>query len=186
VTLRAVLVVPSAWFPKDRLVEESVTDATVPVPDRLTACGLPVALSAMLTEAVSALAREGLKVTLIVQVPPAATELPQVLVWAKSLAFVPAIPTLVMVNVALPPFVRVTLCAVLVVPSAWFPKDRLVEESVTDATAPVPERLTVCGLPLALSVMLTEAARLPLAEGVNVTLIVQLPPAATELPQVLV
>jgi hypothetical protein len=34
--------------------------------------------------------------------------------------------------------------------------------------------------------MLTEAVRLPLAAGVNVTLIVQLLPAATELPQVLV
>ena len=30
---------------------------------------------------------------------------------------------------------------------------------------PLPERLTVCGLPLALSVMLTEAVRLPLAAG---------------------
>jgi hypothetical protein len=186
VTLCAVLVVPSAWFPNDKLLEDSVTDAAVPVPDRLTACGLPLALSATLMDAVSALAREGLKVTLIVQFPPAATELPQVLVWAKSLAFVPAIPTLVMLNVALPPFVRVTLCAVLVVPSAWFPNDRLLEESVTDAAVPVPERLTVCGLPLALSVMLTKAARLPLAEGLKVTLIVQFPPAATELPQVLV
>jgi len=37
-----------------------------------------------------------------------------------------------------------------------------------------------------LSVMLTEAVRLPLAEGVKVTLIVQLLPAATELPHVLV
>ncbi len=51
---------------------------------------------------------------------------------------------------------------------------------------PVPERLTVCGLPLALSVMLTEAVRVPVAEGVKVTLIVQLAPAATELPHVLV
>jgi hypothetical protein len=34
--------------------------------------------------------------------------------------------------------------------------------------------------------MLTEAVRLPLAKGVNVTLMVQLPPAATELPHVLV
>ena len=48
----------------------------------------------------------------------------------------------------------------------------------------MPLRLTVCGLSGALSVMLTEAVRLPLADGVNVTLIVQLPPAATELPQV--
>ena len=51
---------------------------------------------------------------------------------------------------------------------------------------PVPDRPTVWGLPLALSAMLTEAARLPLAEGVKVTLIVQFPPAATELPQLLV
>jgi hypothetical protein len=34
--------------------------------------------------------------------------------------------------------------------------------------------------------MLSEAARLPLAEGVNVTLIVHLALAATELPHVLV
>jgi hypothetical protein len=81
----------------------------VPVPERLTACGLPLALSAMLTEAVSALAEEGLKVTLIVQFPPAATELPHVLVWAKSLALVPAIPTLVIYKVPLPLLRKVTL-----------------------------------------------------------------------------
>jgi hypothetical protein len=74
---------------------------------------------------------------------------------------------------------------VLVVPTVWFPKGRAVEERLTAGAVPVPERLTACGLPLALSVMLTEAARLPLAKGVKVTLIVQLPPAATELPQVL-
>jgi hypothetical protein len=34
--------------------------------------------------------------------------------------------------------------------------------------------------------MVSVAARVPLAEGVNVTLMVQLAPAATELPQVLV
>ena len=59
-------------------------------------------------------------------------------------------------------------------------------ERLARAAVPVPERLTICGLPLALSVMLTEAVRLPLAAGVNVTLIVQLAPPATELPHVLV
>jgi hypothetical protein len=48
----------------------------------------------------------------------------------------------------------------------------------------VPERLTVCGLPLALSEMLSEAVSVPAMEGVNVTAIVQLAPAASELPQV--
>ena len=48
----------------------------------------------------------------------------------------------------------------------------------------MPERLTVCGLPLALSVKVTDAVSLPAIEGVKVTPIVQLPPAATELAQV--
>ena len=51
---------------------------------------------------------------------------------------------------------------------------------------PVPVRLTVWGLAGALSAIVTEAVRLPLAEGVKVTLIVQVAPAATELPQLLV
>jgi len=51
---------------------------------------------------------------------------------------------------------------------------------------PVPERLTICGLPLTLSAILRAAVAAPLAEGLKVTLIVQLAPAATELPQLLV
>jgi hypothetical protein len=67
-----------------------------------------------------------------------------------------------------------------------FAKERGFGVRLTAGAAPVPERLTVCGLPAALSEMLTVAARVPAAVGVNVTLIVQLPLAATELPQVLV
>src|SRR5690348_2729907 len=51
---------------------------------------------------------------------------------------------------------------------------------------PVPESPTVWGDPLALSVMVTAALRLPVAAGVKVTEIEQLPPAATLDPQVLV
>jgi hypothetical protein len=50
---------------------------------------------------------------------------------------------------------------------------------------PAPDRGTVCGLPLELSAILSEAARVPATEGVNITAIVQLAPAASELPQVL-
>jgi hypothetical protein len=50
----------------------------------------------------------------------------------------------------------------------------------------VPERLTVCGLPLQLSAMLSEAASDPATEGVNHTTSVQLAPPASELPHVLV
>ena len=43
----------------------------------------------------------------------------------------------------------------------------------------MPLKPTVCGLPLALSVSVRLPERLPVAVGVNVTLITQLPPAAT-------
>jgi hypothetical protein len=51
--------------------------------------------------------------------------------------------------------------------------------------APVPERAADCGLPLALSVMVSDAVRVPEAAGVNIITIVQLPPATTEELQVL-
>jgi hypothetical protein len=61
----------------------------------------------------------GVKVTLIVQVAFAASVLEpvgQVFVCAKSPAFVPAIVILVIVSGALPLFVSVTVCGLLVVP----------------------------------------------------------------------
>jgi hypothetical protein len=51
---------------------------------------------------------------------------------------------------------------------------------------PVPVRLTLCGLLAALSVKVIAPVRVPTAVGVKVTLIVQLPAAATNVPQVLV
>ncbi len=52
--------------------------------------------------------------------------------------------------------------------------------------SPAPERATVCGLPLALSVIVTIADRAPAAVGVKVTMIVQFAPAATLVPQAFV
>ena len=52
-------------------------------------------------------------------------------------------------------------------------------------SAPPPPRDTTCGLPAALSVMVNEPVLLPVAVGVNVTLMAQLAPAATDGPQVL-
>ena len=60
-----------------------------------------------------------------------------------------------------------------------------VQDRITSCV-PAPDRGTVCGLPLELSETLSEAARVPVREGVNITTIVQLAPAASELPQVLV
>jgi len=93
---------------------------------------------------------------------------------------------LVILKAIFPVLLRVTLCAALVVPTFWLLNVRLVGETLIVTVAPVPVRLTICGLPAALSEMLTNAVRVPVAVGVNVTLIVQLPPAASELPQVLI
>ena len=45
------------------------------------------------------------------------------------------------------------------VPTARLPKIRLLGERLTAAAVPVPERLTVWGLPLRLSAMLRAAAQ---------------------------
>ena len=58
----------------------------------------------------------GLNVMLMVQLAPVANVDPQVMVLsAKSAAFVPAIEMLLIVILALPAFVRVTICAALFV-----------------------------------------------------------------------
>ena len=125
-------------------------------------------------------------VTLTVQLAASASvegERGQSLVWAKS----PVVPRLEMVNGAVPVLVSVTICSVLVVPTSWSPKVRLVEERETaGAGSPTPVRLTVSGLLAASEVMVKSAVRVPKAVGVKVTSIVQLAPPATLLPQVLV
>ena len=102
-------------------------------------------MSVTVTDAVSLLASEGVKVTPIVHFAPAATELPQVSASsAKSAALVPVIARLVMLSAVLPLLVRVTVWEELVEAIGWFPKEILVGEKVTPGAAvPVPERLTV-------------------------------------------
>ena len=69
----------------------------------------------------------------------------------------------------------VTLEAALLSAITWFPKEMLDGEAVTDAI-PVPLRLTVCGLFVPVSLMVSVAARELKAAGVKVTEIVQLFP----------
>jgi hypothetical protein len=63
----------------------------------------------------------------IEQFEPAASEVPQVFVCAKS----PVAEMLEMESEALPVFVTVMVCVALVVPTYWLPKVRLDEDSVT-------------------------------------------------------
>jgi hypothetical protein len=82
----------------------------------------------------------GVKVTLIVQLAPAATLAPQVLVWAKS----PLAATLEMFRAALPVLVSVTVCGALVVPTFVPVNVRVVGARLTTgASCPVPVSGTV-------------------------------------------
>lgn len=101
------------------------------MPLKVIVWGLLLALSAMLTDALRAPTAVGVNVTLIEQLAPAKTLLPQVFVWEKSPEFVPARPTLVMLREAFPVLVSVTGCAALVVPVFCEAKAILVAERLT-------------------------------------------------------
>ena len=73
------------------------------------------------------------------------------------LALVPLTARLVILKAAFPVLLRVTVRAVLVLPTGWLPKARLVGERLT-AGVRIQERNPACGLPLALSVMLKASA----------------------------
>ena len=83
--------------------------------------------------------------TLMVQLAPAATESPQVLVWAKG----PVRVILSELRAALPVLVSVIVCGALLVETVCAENVRLVLERFTTGASPVPLSVTVCGLLLA-------------------------------------
>ncbi len=135
----------------------------------------------MVKEPVLAPVTVGLKVIRIMQEAPTATLAPQLLVWEKS----PLVLILVMLRVAFPEFLSVTLLALLEA-SGCEAKVKEVGESVTTGPMPDPVRMTVWVAGEALSVMVKVPVLVPAVEGRKVTRMLQLTPAATLLPQVLV
>ena len=159
-----------------------------PVPLRLTVCVLPATsllLSVMVIEPERVPVAVGVNVTLIVQLPPAATLDPQLLVWAKS----PLAVMLVMLRPCVPRLFSVTPLGLEAVLKPWPENVRLVVERLAIGAIPVPLRLAVCVLPVApllLSVTVKVPVSVPPVLGVNVMLIVHDPPATTLAPQSLV
>jgi hypothetical protein len=83
-----------------------------------------------------------------------------------------------MLSETLPVLVRVTVCEGLVVPTVWLAKVSELGVSVAVGTAtPVPLRLAVLVPAEVLSLTVTVAERDPVVAGVNVTVMVQMPPA---------
>jgi hypothetical protein len=70
-------------------------------------------------------------------------------------------------------FWRLSDWAALVVPALVPSKAKLEGESVMGGAIPVPLKLTVCGLLLALSMTLIEPAEIPRVVGLNITTIMQ-------------
>jgi hypothetical protein len=126
----------------------------------------------------------GVNVTLMVQLAPAPTLVPHVLVWAKSPGLRPVKVTLLNEMAAALVLVNVTVNGELVTPTLVAGKFRLVGESTTYVPSPLSD--TVCGLPVTLS----ETEIVPVLElgavGVNVTVMVQLRVGAKLAGQVLV
>jgi hypothetical protein len=129
---------------------------------------------------------EGVKVTVMVQLAPAATEVPQVFVWAKSALLLPpmVIPLPLNVRVPVPVLVRVTFCGWLGVPTLTFPKLRLVVDKLTlgvDVTVKVTPLLAI---PLTVTTTLPEVA--PVGTGATIEVALQLVGVAAVLLKVTV
>ena len=125
----------------------------------------------------------GLNVTVIVQDAFTATAAAvQLLVCEKS----PLAVIELTVKLAVPVFVTVTVCGELLFPTNTPAKLTPTVDSVTAGATPVPLKATLCGLPAALSLMLTVDVRLPVLLGVKTTLMVQLLLAPKDDPQLLV
>ena len=91
-----------------------------------------------------------------------------------------------MVTATFPVFVIVTGFDGLGLPTVTLPNTNELGEIVsTPASSVFPYKATLCGLPVALSLMITKAVRSALTVGAKTMVIVQLPPAGTELPQLL-
>lgn len=139
-TDRAGVVVPINSVPKSRLVPDKVAldPGTKPTPFNETDCGLPTVSSVMVMEALRGPAWLGVNVTVTVQFAPAARLEPQVLLWPKSAALVPAIVMLLIAKTEPLVLVSVTGCTPLVVPVNCAEKFRLGDERVR---LPAPNRM---------------------------------------------
>jgi len=121
----------------------------------------------------------GAKRQLPVQLSPFLRLVGQLQVWGKSAVG----GWTAMFRTVLPlVFVMVTVCEALVVPSNSFPKLSDVADKVNGGETPFPLRAAVCGVFAALSATVNVPVREPVIEGLNVTMMLQDPPAGTLTP----
>jgi hypothetical protein len=173
VTFWAALVVPTDRAANVRVAGVTVTGAD-PVPARLTVCGVFAALSLNVRVPARAPVAVGENVTPTVQVAPAATLGPHVLL---AIAKSPEGVILANVRAVFLWLVSVTDLLAPVLPTATLPQANVAADRVT-GVVPVPVRAAVRGLRLALSVTVRVPVSAPTIVGLNVRRIVQLAPPA--------
>jgi hypothetical protein len=122
-----VLGLPTVCAVQKKLLGETA-NPLIPVPLRLTVCGLLLALSLTNRIPVCAPQLRGVKLTQIVQLAPAASELPQVLVW-ENRGLEIAMPDMVTAVVSLLLSVKGT--GALLLPTNWGEKMYKYGETVT-------------------------------------------------------
>ena len=154
----------------------------MPAPDRGTT-RLPPALSlAMVKEPLRKPSAVGVNVSIMLQLAPAASELPQPFACSKSpLTEIPE-----RCSVAPPVLLNVIGCAALAVFSSCAPKTNAVGVALAKGSTPVPDRLTTGAVPLVLLETVRLPVRVPRAVGVNETLMAQPAPGARLEPHVFV
>jgi hypothetical protein len=151
----------------------------LPVPVRVEVCGLPTALSATLNDPVLVPVAVGVNVTLMVQLALAPRLVVQVVVETlKS----PVVEITMLFSATVCLLASVNTLAALVVPTFCAAYVAVAGVNVAPLL-PVPDSGTVCGLFEALSVIVRFPVRAPSCVGVKVSLIVQLFPTASVLPQ---
>src|ERR1700691_1101320 len=170
---------------RDADVQRNAVPATaylLPLPDSGTFCVLIAALSTTVRSAERAPVAVGVNVTEMMQSVPAASELGQALLRVKSPVSAPVTLTLVISSVVVPVLVRVTFF-VLLWPTCTVPKFRLPGLKLARGLITVADRLTCCGLPAALSLMLSVAESEPTLRAKKTTLKMQLFPTSRVLGQ---
>lgn len=208
VPLRLMEVIASAAVPALVNVKTCVTSMvpTVTVPNAAVAgvrvaCGAvgvtPVQLSADATWAIGegkfaasvaerAPLAVGVQVTLMVQFAPMASVEGHALVCANELAFVPNREMLLKLSAAVPVFESVSVCAVLVVPTVVDGNISVDGASVGCGTpVTVPATVAVWLPAVALSATVRVAAKVPTEVFTSPSVILQVAPAASVVPQLL-
>jgi hypothetical protein len=174
--------VPTGVAEKVKLAGDKLATEAVPVPVSVTVCGLLLSLVVMVRLPVCAPKDGGVKVVAMTQLAPADSVLAQV-VDGSSVNPLPDTANKEMARAIVWLFLRVTSLMALASLISTLPKLTDVADSVVGVT-PVPLSVTVCGLLLALVVMVRLPVCAPREEGVKVSAILQVDNAASVLAQV--